>query len=133
MTSLTPEGAATRTKPAYPSGTLRERRLNRNLTDFLVGFVTSLTPEGAATRTKPAYPSGTLRERRLNRDLTDFPVGDEGFLVMVLRLAADVISYLINLMATDCKCTVTSLPFENFSSLDFVGHQMGRAAFSFAD
>ena len=53
-------------------------------------------------------------------DLADFPVGDEGFVAMVLLLVADLISYSINLIATDCKCTVTTLPFEKFFWFDFV-------------
>jgi hypothetical protein len=66
-------------------------------------------------------------------DLGDLPVGDEGLLVMVLRLVADVISYLSDMMPTDGKCTVSTLPFKKFSRLDFVSDQMRRAAFGFAD
>ena len=50
---------------------------------------------------------------------------------MVAGLVADVVSYLIDTMAANCKCTVTTLPFEKLLGFDFMGNQMGRTALHF--
>lgn len=52
---------------------------------------------------------------------------------MVLRLVANVISDLINLIITDCKCAIATLPFEKFAWFDFVGDSVRRAAFCFVN
>ena len=50
---------------------------------------------------------------------------------MVAGLVANVVSYLIDIVAANCKCTVTTLPFEKLLGFDFMGNQMARTALHF--
>jgi len=50
---------------------------------------------------------------------------------MVYVLIPDVVGYLVDIVAANCKCTVTTLPFEKLLGFDFMGNQMGRTALHF--
>jgi hypothetical protein len=61
----------------------------------------------------------------------DFPVRNEGFLVMVGGLVANVIGYPINVIVANSKSSITTLPFEKIVRFDFMSNQMRRTTFSF--
>ena len=61
-----------------------------------------------------------------------FPVANKSFLVMVYVLILDVVGYLVDIVAANCKCTITTLPFKKAVGFDFMGYEVGGTTFCFA-